>query len=126
MFGTLLSTVYHQHVKSTMSALIPENLTFSEVGHLPIVKHFAQKLHLVETFDTTSISVYGDYEHSDTPFKITYGHSKDKRWDLKQFLISMLCVDRNIPILGDPKNVLRRFTVRLKPRSHFTISPTVR
>ena len=31
---------------------------------------------------------------------ITYGHSKDKRPDLKQFLISMLCVDRNIPIMG--------------------------
>ena len=30
----------------------------------------------------------------------TYGYSKDKRPDLKQFLVSMLCVDRNIPILG--------------------------
>ena len=51
-------------------------------------------------FDTTSISVFGDYDFIDPPFKITYGHSKDKRPDLKQFLISMLCVDRNIPILG--------------------------
>lgn len=37
-----------------MTALIPEDLTFTEVGHLPIGKHFAQKLHLVETFDTWS------------------------------------------------------------------------
>ena len=176
--------------------LVPENLTFSEVGHLPIVKDFAKKIRLVETFDamvdsrmeispgvtvlamvldtlsgrtplyrleeffqekdteliigedvqpelfcdynvgrmldkiydtgtqkifsqlaqnavggfgidtrllhfdTTSISVFGDYDSVDPPLKITYGHSKDKRPDLKQFLISMLCVDRNIPILG--------------------------
>jgi transposase len=51
-------------------------------------------------FDTTSVSVYGDYDLADPPFQITYGHSKDKRPDLKQFLVSMLCVDRNIPILG--------------------------
>jgi transposase len=51
-------------------------------------------------FDTTSVSVFGDYDFIDPPLNITYGHSKDKRPDLKQFLISMLCVDRNIPILG--------------------------
>jgi transposase len=179
-----------------MAKLLPENLTFSEVGHLPIVKDFAKKIRLVETldamvdsqmelspgitvlamvldtlsgrtplyrleeffqekdtelimghdvkpelfcdynvgrvldrlydtgtqkifsqiaqnairvfdvdprrvhFDTTSVSVFGDYDFIDPPLNITYGHSKDKRPDLKQFLISMLCVDRNIPILG--------------------------
>lgn len=51
-------------------------------------------------FDTTSIRVYGDYDMQDEPFKITYGHSKDHRPDLKQFLIEMLCVDRNIPVFG--------------------------
>ena len=55
-------------------------------------------------FDTTSISVYGDYDLVNPPFQITYGHSKDKRPDLKQFLISMLCVDRNIPIFGATKD----------------------
>jgi transposase len=55
-------------------------------------------------FDTTSISVYGDYDVTDPPFKITYGHSKDKRPDLKQFLISMLCVDHNIPVFGAAKD----------------------
>lgn len=58
-------------------------------------------------FDTTSVSVHGDYtreEEDDPPFKITYGYSKDKRPDLKQFLISMLCVDRNIPIFGATKD----------------------
>ncbi len=51
-------------------------------------------------YDTTSVNVYGDYDMTDEPFKITYGHSKDKRPDLKQFLIEMLCVDRNIPLFG--------------------------
>lgn len=51
-------------------------------------------------FDTTSVSVYGDYDLADPPFQITYGHSKAKRPDLKQFLVSMLCVDSNIPIMG--------------------------
>jgi transposase len=55
-------------------------------------------------FDTTSVSVYGDYDLYDPPFEITYGYSKDKRPDLKQFLVSMLCVDRNIPILGATKD----------------------
>ena len=52
-------------------------------------------------FDTTSRSVYGVYEaYGNDPFEITYGHSKDHRPDLKQFLISMLCVDRNVPVFG--------------------------
>jgi transposase len=56
-------------------------------------------------YDTTSISVWGDYdfdgsEDNQPPFIITHGHSKDHRPDLKQFLISLLCVDKNIPIFG--------------------------
>jgi len=51
-------------------------------------------------YDTTSVSVYGDYALTEEPFEITYGHSKDKRPDLKQFLVEMLCVDRNIPLFG--------------------------
>jgi len=183
-----------------MEQLIPDNLTFTDVGHLPIVKQFAKRINLVDTintmvtsqmqlppgqavlamvldtlsgrtplyrlkeffhekdtelllgtevdpelfcdynlarvidkiydtgthaifsqlshnalgqfdidarkvhFDTTSISVHGDYERTEEPFKITYGHSKDHRPDLKQFLVSMLCVDRNIPVLGTTKD----------------------
>jgi transposase len=183
-----------------MQTLIPNGLTFTEVNHLPIVKHFAKAINLVDTldtmvesqmqlspgmavmgmvldtltgrtplyrleaffqkkdtelllgepieakrfndynlgrvldrifkagtqkifsqlarnavnvfdvdsrrvhFDTTSVSVFGDYEVLGAPFEITYGHSKDRRPDLKQFLVSMLCVDRNIPILGAVKD----------------------
>jgi transposase len=53
---------------------------------------------------STSISIHGDYELTEEPFKITHGHSRDNRPDLKQFLISMLCVNRNIPIVGAPKD----------------------
>ncbi len=192
---------YHQRkYEGVMQQFIPDNLSFTEVGHLPIIKQFAKEINLVDTintmvksqmqlqpgqavlamvldtlsgrtplyrlkeffhekdtelllgtqidpelfcdhnlgrvldkifdtgaqaifselsqnavkrfqidsrdvhFDTTSISVYGDYELSDEPFKITYGHSKDHRPDLKQFLISLLCVNRNIPIVGAPKD----------------------
>jgi len=82
-----------------------------EVGTLKIFSQLAQNA-LTEfdvdprrlNFDTTSVSVYGDYDLANPPFQITYGHSKDKRPDLKQFLIALLCVDRNIPILGTTKD----------------------
>lgn len=58
-------------------------------------------------FDTTSVNVWGDYDmcgkdkkEEDGKINVTNGHSKDKRPDLKQFMIKMLCVKRNIPILG--------------------------
>jgi transposase len=61
-------------------------------------------------FDTTSMTVYGDYrppeeaEESEVPFRITYGYSKDKRPDLKQFVLSTLCVDRAVPLWGQPED----------------------
>jgi transposase len=53
--------------------------------------------------DTTSVTVYGDYDlYRDAdhghPFVITRGFSKDHRPDLKQFVQSLLCVDRGIPV----------------------------
>jgi len=54
-------------------------------------------------FDTTSVNVHGGYLNAaddDAPFKIVHGYSKDKRPDLKQFVLSLLCVDGNVPIVG--------------------------
>jgi len=48
--------------------------------------------------DTTSVSVWGDYLNKDGPFEIVHGHSKDKRPDLKQFVLSLLCAEKDIPI----------------------------
>jgi transposase len=58
-------------------------------------------------FDTTSRSVWGEYQFAETqdlPFQITYGSSKEKRPDLKQFVLSTLCVDRAVPIWGKPED----------------------
>ena len=51
--------------------------------------------------DTTSVSVWGAYEPApDDPLHITHGFSKDKRPDLKQFVLSLLCVEGNLPFHG--------------------------
>jgi transposase len=99
----------------------------------------AVALHAVRLFDldtshvhhdTTSHSVYGDYElrnedESLPPFLITHGFSKDKRPDLKQLIHSLLCVDDGIPIYtkcedGNAsdkvinKNLIRKMTERMR------------
>lgn len=80
--------------------------------------------------DTTSRSVYGDYEvreegESLPPFLITHGFSKDKRPDLKQLIHNLLCVDDGIPVYtkcedGNAsdkvinKNLIRKMVERMK------------
>jgi transposase len=59
------------------------------------------------SFDTTSVNVRGDYNNSLSGKKaphITCGYSKDRRPDLKQFMVSLLCVEGNIPISGKMQN----------------------
>lgn len=90
--GRVLDKIFETGTQKIFSALAQNAINTFQID--------TRKVH----FDTTSISVYGDYDVIDPPFAITYGHSKDKRPDLKQFLISMLCVDRNIPVLGTPKD----------------------
>jgi transposase len=58
-------------------------------------------------WDSTSVNVWGDYRTAETDtdgLLVTYGYSKDHRPDLKQFLIEMLCVGNNIPLLGGCRN----------------------
>lgn len=58
-------------------------------------------------FDTTSVSVWGDYpmcNEEEGQLQVTNGYSKDYRPDLKQFLMEMLCIHRNIPIVGGCEN----------------------
>lgn len=54
------------------------------------------------SFDTTSTSVWGEYErHEDEGGpKITLGHSKDHQPQLKQFMTELLCVDRGVPVFS--------------------------
>ncbi len=86
--GRSMDKIFETGTQMIFSQLAQNALTVFEVD--------PRRLH----FDTTSVSVFGDYDLADPPFEITYGYSKDKRPDLKQFLVSMLCVDRNIPIFG--------------------------
>ena len=74
---------------------------FSSIS-MAVVNTFSLPTNQVH-FDTTSISLFGQYLNSlkeEPPFKITHGYSKDKRPDLKQFILSLLCVGGNIPIVG--------------------------
>lgn len=73
---------------------------FSEIS-IEAVKEFQLNTRHVHA-DTTSVSVWGEYVHSeesDGP-TLTYGHSKDHRPDLKQFVFSLLSVEGSIPIFG--------------------------
>ena len=90
--GRVMDCIYKVGTQKIFSAL-----SVAALKHFPIS---TQHVH----FDTTSVNVYGDYNRSaadeNRPFNITHGYSKDKRPDLKQFVLSLLCVDGNIPIVG--------------------------
>jgi transposase len=56
--------------------------------------------------DTTSLSVKGAYDQSsqeDSPLRIDYGYSKDKRKDLKQLMFGLGSV-QGIPLFADVMN----------------------
>lgn len=50
--------------------------------------------------DTTSFSVHGQYEGEDCrpAMEIAFGHPKDGRWDLKQFILSMVTNQYGVPL----------------------------
>lgn len=51
--------------------------------------------------DSTSMQVEGEYASEDENPLITFGHSKDCRPDLKQFMISLMCSqDGDVPLLA--------------------------
>ena len=67
---------------------------------LKAMKKVSFGAHILHT-DTTSFSLHGNYENLDPEFntiEITYGHPKDMRWDLKQFVLSMVCNQEGIPL----------------------------
>jgi len=68
---------------------------------MDIVLHVMNRLpiscHLFHT-DTTSVSVYGDYESEEEgTIDITFGLPKNGRWDLKQFVLSLIVNQQGIP-----------------------------
>ncbi|MDB2613564.1 IS1634 family transposase [Chlamydiales bacterium] len=51
--------------------------------------------------DTTSINVQGEYDQEEGIGLVTFGHSKDHRPDLKQFMVSLMSSkDGDIPLLA--------------------------
>jgi len=51
--------------------------------------------------DSTSMQVEGEYASEDENPLVTFGHSKDHRPDLKQFMISLMCSqDGDVPLLA--------------------------
>lgn len=51
--------------------------------------------------DSTSMQVEGEYASEDEERLISFGHSKDHRPDLKQFMISLMCSqDGDVPLLA--------------------------
>jgi transposase len=79
--------------------------------------------------DTTSVSVYGDYDDEDTEsIDITFGIPKNGRWDLKQFVLSLIVNQHGIPLFmnthsgnsSDKKTILEAITTLksvLRPES---------
>ena len=69
---------------------------FSEVC-IQVFRNFNVDCSIIHQ-DTTSVSVWGEYKPgADDPMQINHGYSKDKRPDLKQFVLSLLCVEGNLP-----------------------------
>lgn len=52
-------------------------------------------------WDSTSRSVYGVYQGKQGQLSVTHGYSKDKRPDLRQFLIALLCNREGVPVSAE-------------------------
>lgn len=77
-------------------------IVFAVMQHLPLG---TQLLHV----DTTSFSVHGEYAEDEAEddfqtIQITHGHPKDHRWDLKQFVLSMVTNQHGIPLFTQPSS----------------------
>lgn len=81
----------------------------TDYGTTPLFTEIAFEVGLAENlldtsahFDTTSLSVFGEYEteaeSSSDEFKITHGHSKAHRPDLKQMILNLATTGSNFPI----------------------------
>jgi transposase len=70
---------------------------FTEIA-LHIMARLPIPVHCLHA-DTTSVSVYGDYEDEETEsIDITFGIPKNGRWDLKQFVLSLIVNQHGIPL----------------------------
>jgi transposase len=73
---------------------------FNELA-LQVMNKMAEETHLLHV-DTTNFSMFGKYE-GDAPdgtdsIKITFGHAKDNRMDLKRFVLGMVVNQHGVPL----------------------------
>ena len=95
---------------------------------LEVMKKIPFGTHLLHA-DTTSFSVHGEYDTNGDDFKtiqITYGHNKDHRNDLKQFVLSMVTNQHGIPLFVQPysgnesdKKILLKTIQKVKENLNF-------
>src|SRR5674476_995320 len=90
---------------------------FTEIA-LHIMSRLTIPVHCLHT-DTTSVSVHGDYDNEETEsIDITFGVPKNGRWDLKQFVLSLIVNQHGIPLFmnthsgnaSDKKTILEAIT----------------
>jgi len=89
VFGRTLDRIYEYGCTELFNQIVSESMNRVSFG-----------AHVLHT-DTTNFSLRGDYENSDPDprtIEITYGHPKDNRWDLKRFVLSMVCNQQGIPL----------------------------
>jgi transposase len=91
-------------VGRTLDAIYKYGATelFNEIT-LHVMKQFSLGTQLIHV-DTTNFSVYGKYEN-DAPdatdsIKITFGHAKDGRMDLKRFVLGMVTNQFGLPLFA--------------------------
>jgi transposase len=94
--GRVLDQLYHRGLNQIFMSVVLE----------------AVKIYQLETntvhLDSTSFHVHGDYQTDDDELtediepktiKITYGYSRDKRPDLKQFMMDLICTNHgDVPL----------------------------
>jgi len=92
LFGETLDTVAEYGPTELFTGIIQEIVDG--------VLHGVLRLH----YDTTTISVTGDYDRelNTRLIQLVRGHSKDHRNDLKQFVISLVTDQRGIPVFMEP------------------------
>ena len=91
-------------VGMTLDAIYEYGTTelFNEIS-LEIMKQFSLGTQLIHV-DTTNFSVYGKYG-GDAPdgtdsIKITFGHAKDGRTDLKRFVLGLATNQHGLPLFA--------------------------
>jgi len=100
--GVTPSALNDDVVGRTLDAIYEYGATemFNEIT-LQVMKQFSLGTHLIHV-DTTNFSVYGKYEN-DAPdgtdsIRITFGHAKDGRMDLKRFVLGLVTDQYGLPL----------------------------